>query len=59
VKLNVKSVCNTGVNRFVQLVVPSFPTKLIAFVDRFPSEYLTDERNRETLDLVSGLSKRA
>lgn len=54
-----KSVCNTGVNRFVQLVVPSFPMKLIIFVDCFPSEYLTDERNREALDHVSGLCKRA
>lgn len=53
-----KSVCNIGVNRFVQLIISPFPKKLTALVDRFPSEYPADEGNCEALDLVSGLSKR-
>ena len=57
-RLNVKSACNIGVNRFVELAMSPFPAKLIALVDRFPSEYPADEGNREALDLISGLCKR-
>ena len=34
------------------------PTRLMIFVDRFPAEHPTDERNGEEFDLVSSLGKR-